>query len=425
MRLINCLIGAAIFWVAAQYLWALQAAVVPQIPPKSPEPVAGELSAIIKDLSSTDFTVRENAQRELSQIPWQRRNELLRLAEKIPDEEVKTRLMARVESIDDSLAGDPPPISLEVQGASLLQTHDALKQAMGIPLYIWPENERSRARYTINAQMQPFWTIFDQLGTQHGIILEEHGESLLLQDKEPGLRAGFISGPLAIFPDKITRHQEVNLRQPAARQIGVETLTLQVIVALDPRIKVVKWFYQFTDITDDQGNVLFHLEKQPSWNPRGFYTCVNLLSAPLSLPQRHGKTIASAKGIVRYIAQSAETKVSVPNGVGAQGQDLYVGPFGVHFTEVHVEGDYINLQMYPVQMNEAKVSVPAKDSSPVNVTVIDAAGLRLDTTTLADGVGAGMRVQFTPPISLELSVPTRMTKEIAIPFELNGLILPP
>src|SRR5277367_5932252 len=66
-------------------------------------------------LGNEDPKVRKAAQNELEQIPLNEKPALEILAKSSNDDEVKTRLAARLEEMDQQLAISPPPISIDIK----------------------------------------------------------------------------------------------------------------------------------------------------------------------------------------------------------------------------------------------------------------------------------------------------------------------
>src|SRR5262249_54640447 len=127
---------------------------------------------LLKQLASEDFRTRDGAQKVLGKSTWRDLAALRRLAEGAADEEVKARLAQRVTEIEDEIAVNPPPVSLDIKDASVSEMTDALSQAMGIPMDGIPINgPRTDKTFTLSVKEQPFWEVFLELSRQHGLSL--------------------------------------------------------------------------------------------------------------------------------------------------------------------------------------------------------------------------------------------------------------
>src|SRR6185503_10961100 len=73
--------------------------------------------SLIERLSSNDFAAREAAQKELDNATWRDRGVLEQLAKADIDEEAKGRFATRLLAIEEQVAVDPPPISVELKNA--------------------------------------------------------------------------------------------------------------------------------------------------------------------------------------------------------------------------------------------------------------------------------------------------------------------
>ena len=135
------------------------------------QPAQPDLSALLKRLGDPDFAVRSEAQRTLDQVDEHQRPTLVQLAATTADPEVRSRLEARIGAIDAQLALNPPPISLDIDKASLSQLSKALGESVGVPFDFFDLYDNPDVRFTVHAKDRPFWEVFEQLSHQHGLEL--------------------------------------------------------------------------------------------------------------------------------------------------------------------------------------------------------------------------------------------------------------
>ena len=193
-------------------------------------------------LGSADAGVKAGAITELAQVPWQGRGRLQQMLDRSGDDTVKAALEARLEGIEEQLATDPPPISLEVHAAHLPEVVRALQAATGVTMRAWPpEENQSAAVYTLVAKEQPFWDIFTALSAQHPLMVQR-SDRLQINEQTPGMMhsvaatAGF-----RVFPGVVTRSKVADLQAAAGEEVGEETLSMQYTLAADPRISIVSF----------------------------------------------------------------------------------------------------------------------------------------------------------------------------------------
>ncbi len=266
-------------------------------------------------LESAEYAVRAAAQAELKKVPYDQQDRLKKLAAETKSAEVRAALEARVEEIKEQLAVDPPGISLSVKDATLADVAKALSDATGTVVPSWPPARmggQSGERFTLEAVREPYWDVFCKLSAQHGLQLQQQ-QQLTLIIAPPGWQRCVKIGGVAIFPNAITRQAVVNLQAPPGQQVGPPTMSLSYTMAVDPRVKVQAYGgTQFLSVMDDAGNVLHsEADKPPQFWRRGRTQWGWMESVPLTIPEKPGTKVTSAKGLVHLTVELAEVTTEV------------------------------------------------------------------------------------------------------------------
>ena len=145
-----------LFAISAPALWAQQQ--------NNPPPLSNQLAAIIKNLASDDFPVRERAQAELAKIPPTQIDVLRETAKMQKDEEVKARLNARVAEIELHALLNPRPLTVNLVDATLADVAAALNKQVGSESV--QSSGAQNARFTLKAADLPFWEIVGKIDSE-------------------------------------------------------------------------------------------------------------------------------------------------------------------------------------------------------------------------------------------------------------------
>jgi hypothetical protein len=384
---------------------------------------------VLKGLGSAEHSEREAAKKELDRASYRDRETLVRLADGVTDAEIKGRIMSRVDAIDEEVALNPPPITLEMKNALLGDVALELGKQLGAKMEAWPDSRFGPRDkwYTLTAKDTPFWEVFMALSKQHGIHLQGYN-GFQMNQQEPGLPNGKIFGGMAVFPLSITRSKASNLQEREGNQVGGEMLNFGWLVAIDPRIKCQQASQpEMTEVTDDAGNVLY---KRNGENRSGYWggnsPCVWQSNTTLAIPEKIGKKIVSAKGELKLVAIVKSEKLVVSDVEKKRGKSVQVGGQTIVINQFDVGENQINFNVTRKQgaVGRIMAGLGSGDQGSVQMTFIDSAGRQLWTTTLQGSSGGGVGVNaVTPPVKIEFSVATK-TKKVTLPFELKDLTLP-
>ena len=311
-------------------------------------------------LESAEYAERAAARAELEKVPIEEQDRLKKLAAATKSAEVRAVLEGRLEEMKEQLAVDPPAISISVKDATLAEVAKALSDATGASLPSWPPagmGGPQRDRFTLEAVREPYWDVFCKLSAQHGLQLQQQQQPTLMMT-QPGWQRCVRAGGVAIFPGAITRQAVVNLQAPPGQQVGPPTLSLSYTMALDPRVKVAAYGgIQFSSVVDDAGNVLHSQEdKAPQFWRRGRNQWGWMESVPLTIPEKLGTRVTSAKGVVHLTVELAEVTTEVAEIEKNWKTPVNIGGMTVTFSAFDAPGDRLNFSLqvndpHPVVVN--------------------------------------------------------------------------
>lgn len=387
--------------------------------------------ALLQQLGASDFAQREAAQKQLDMMSWRDLDWLRQAVRTGTDAEVRARLAARVAAIEEEVASNPPPVSLELKGASFDVMVDALSRITGTrldsrpPRVPVPENYV----YTLSAHEEPFWQVFQKLSAQDGFRFVYEGGGRLGRFG-PDWKEGAIVGPVAVFPLAIERRRRSQLQVDRSKAIEPETMSLEYIVAVDPRVRIIDFIdCDITDVIDDRGNVLRKAQFEKFMGgSRGFSQdeTFELKSVSLLIPSKLGKTIASAKGQASFRVPVVQEKVDIADPENKVGQEFKLAGTTVTLKRFVVQGS--RAAVTGVEMDfEGKENADAKPGyaePAVAYVVTDARGMPVCNGTFREKASVEAdEGHFSGPVVLHLSIPTKI-KEVTVPFELKDLPLP-
>ena len=390
---------------------------------------------IAQQLGADDFAQRDAAQKQLETAGPAQLELLRRIAAETKNPEIEARLTIRIANIEDEIAVNPPPISLELNNATTADTADALSKALGVHIGPWPPQRFNgdRNRFMISAHNKPFWDVFIDLSRQHEITIRNMGSGIVLMaGSDQKMRNAIILGPVVIVPQSVTRQRIANLQNDPTDQLSPETMNFASGVAIDPRLHIVKFALpEFTSVVDNTGNVLFQQDKPSNQlqNIGGWFAPFLPLNVLLHIPEKQGNRIASAKGLIHFVAQTKAATVEITDAEKHVGEDVAVGNRKFNLTRFTVTQDANNTSIVlgltsPRTRLGPNPNRMRNQSGPVTtLSVLDSTGAVAFTGDATNGMGASVGGNYTGPYTLRFSTPTR-THEVSIPFELKDLPLP-
>jgi hypothetical protein len=378
-------------------------------------------ASVIEQLGSADFAQRQAGQKALEKATWRDRNRLAAIAATAKDEEVKARVIERVEGLDEEAALNPPPISVDMEHLRFPQMVDALGKATGRTLV---QTTGGGGFYTLHAKEMPFWDVMLALDKQSELAVGDRSEL------SPAMIGGGLSSGRRVGEALVG---EADIRQAAS---GGPQAWLVCHVMLDPRICVLqKGGAVYSSIVDDAGQ---------SWTPPagsadGFQRVEpgewSFWLASVLAPRAGARKISAAKGVGRFIVQVARDEKVVAD-LGKQGTTpIDIGRFSVSFygalgdsprLDIHINAEpkkaidehMVHQAMMQVEdpLETARVMVYDRLGQMVWSAVIGTTGLHGDGR-YTDAVSGG------GPYRAVFWMPTKV-QEIDVPLELKDMPVP-
>jgi hypothetical protein len=402
----------------------------------TPDRGPGDLQALVRDLGSADFAIREAAQRRLEGLPFDRREELVKLAQTTSDPEVQSRLQAGVEEIEFRREIDPPPISLHIKDATDEETVQALGKALGISLrrtVVQPD-----ARYTLDADQKSYWDIYRALSLQHPLWLHTtsrcDGDLTQITSRGDAVkieRHGGVTLVAVVAPyeepnyDGIRGISGTEAEPEAALPADARKISVVFAHVVDPRVHLLKyWVPLIGTVVDDTGKVLAQRDTGTEAKWRGLGERTGSETFEFVVPKQGGSRTLSIKGEFRVLVP-LECETREFDGIDKQlGKTFEVGGRSFALTNLAMSKQPREGRWY--DMTIALTADEFFMARPAEATVFDG-----ERDGLFGGVGEGSLggsiVSDHPivtPLKLVITVALK-TKEWRIPFELKGIPVPP
>jgi hypothetical protein len=411
-------------------------------PTAATQPDPAQWAALLAQLSNDNFQTREAAQRELDKLDYQHLDFLRRAAETTTDLEIKSRLTLHIRALEDELASNPPPISVNLKDASIADLADEFSKALGIKLDPYPPRNQgadANSYYNLSAVNRPFWEVFLTLARQRPFGFYNNGNQTMLSTQTgQNITFGTVNGPLLVYPTSLTRQRNVTFQSPNGPITSPETMSLSCSLILDPRMRVVKYASpQFTEIVDDLGNVLLSqpANQQPTNELSGSRSIALQMSANagLKVPEKRGTKIASAQGLFRVAVQTADDRLDITDIEKKVGQTFDFAGYPLRLRSYNLTSDSptspINVSLYLISDSSGGRVVlagggPVASNPPtVTISLLDATGKIVYSTTTRGGTSLSTSGNMTLPLTIRLSAPSK-TKDLELPFELKDLPIP-
>ncbi len=376
---------------------------------------------LLAHLADPQFTIRQQAQQELENIPRQDREALQKLSDDTTNPEVRASLKRRLHEIDEQLLIDPLPISIDLQNASLEQTAIALTRATGSRFSAPGGDSR---HFTLHAQNQQLWKVVEALSSQnHFSLMPGQDNTFSLWEGDPGFQHVTHSFGLAIFDERIV--YVVPDPKGAEKYNSIAHWNLNFTILADPRLEVISSLNPcLTDVVDDAGNVLLHhtASTMPGGWCMGCQNTVFMESESLVIPDKPGKKIASAKGQFQFVTATAATTLRIPDFQKNAFQPIKIGGRAIAFSEFKsTREDSIQCEAAVSYVDENN---PPPSEDILEMTLSDSTGMILfKEPVYRDSFYESAMGRYTPPFTALFYSPTQ-TKIVTIPFELKDIPLP-
>jgi hypothetical protein len=381
---------------------------------------------LLSRLNSADPAQRDAARKQLGVIAnlWQQPEILKQMSEATTDKEIQALIEQRLNELKAKQAQVDlmhlPPISLNVSGATLPQLATALNDALNPPLKIMSVGSANLGNWTLDVKDKPFWDVFAALTQQQALSFSSGGTQLRLMRSGTAIRRYALDGPAIAYVNSINYSRSVALQTPTGERPSPASLSVTVIVAADPRVRVTRFQnLSLLSATDDAGNTL----ARPGMNSGSYInTTANQINQSLSLtpPENLGKTLSLTLES-RIMAQATDLMTSISDVQNNVDKPVTLG--GRTFRVARFDapaGGAIQLQITATTVQPQ----PGGTTPRVTYQLTDGTGRSVWSATSAGSLSAGIGSGAAAgPYKLEIRMPDK-TIELPLHFELKDIPLP-
>jgi hypothetical protein len=366
------------------------------------DPLA-KLPQLKRDLASTEFAVREGAQKELEKIPADQVEALRSAAKSETDPEVKARLDERVQAMEMHNLLHPAPLTVKVKDAPLADVGAELNRQLGAQLV--QTRGAAAVKLTLDMEKKGFGEIVAEMARQQMLTVSSltsaTGSQVVLQPTAAKLR--------------IDAMESFALLTQAAGSPATGNWSLRVVVAGDPRIRAAQYssVLQIEKMTDQDGRNLL-----PILLPTG--SSMVMVARPTSVFSSQA-TPAPAPGVTRI----RELRAKVP--------------FMLMVSEKKMTFDLKQLPEKPIETSRGAMSFERGNSLMLRFDGAPATAARTPVTVMVTQPGGAMTtVSTTTGTQVNLTAVARLVenggaitvswpdelRECAVPVELKDIELP-
>jgi hypothetical protein len=311
-------------------------------PPVSVE-FAARLETLLQQLGHENWLVRQTAQDELVLMGPEARPRVEALLRETADEEIRTRLEAALQQMEENRVTGTSVVTLHAAGLHpRLVFNELARQAYATfrtsPGDLW--ESRAWPPINVDVERQPFWAVMKDLCDRSGVMpVAGGGDGVLVLGAAPprgeGLPASprsgnrawgsaptLVSGPFLVCVSSISRRHQVDLAAP--KNITRE-VRLMISVYPEPKLRILQGSpaARITEAVDEKGNALAQVNYAAYMQTRSDW--VWNLSATLRPDPRGGDRIALLKGSGRFLVQTRSDSAEVDNVLAARSQTRNIG----------------------------------------------------------------------------------------------------
>lgn len=393
----------------------------PEIPPSGspveplPQPYVN-LDQIVELLAADDTRAQGLAQ--LQNVPYQKIARLRTLERDTPPR-VKADLEQHVVALQEALAANPPPLSIDVKDAPLADIAAVLSEATGAAIVYDPVPLFTPQTFTLQANNKPFWDILGSLADQHPITFFTIRDPFDLWEDAHGLSCRAIDGPCCLFAYTYNNLPVPGQRTPAAPTTRPLKWTFRFSLGIDPRLWVIDAPVKTTVGTDDAGNTIVPADAPFAPHPEILDGNTFYAESDMAIPAHPGKKINSVKieGKVILAASDLQTIVKFD-----QPADCTFQLGDVTFDVKCYPREQIPRTDYVITAKS-----PTGDAPRARMRILDNPNVRVSSPPLRR---LNVSYQFNlptlkpAPFLLEVRIPRKII-ERPIAFEIKDIPLPP
>jgi hypothetical protein len=409
---------------------------------------------LIPQLSSDDWKVREQAQKELVEIGDDAVPALERLLKEKATPELHAQVETLLKQIEQAKALGASRVTLHVKDAPFRDAGKALAKQAGARFEV---EGLAWAKVTLDLDRQPFWVAAHALCAQTGLRPTEPERVFDAPLPPPTLaveldggawasRPWCVAGPVLLTVKRVyvLRSRNFGQAEPVRSRIQVE-----VQPSFEPKLQVLSWSLAAVDeAVDENGRSLLGKPKPADEgedqvgdedDESGSGSNDYLTPIALALPPNVGKKIARLKATGLLNVRAAHETVEVVDVLRAKDVRRPFGRAVLHFQELVTVGpDHYELRYEILRGTASEKQWEALRTVPHDgMRVLDSAGNRLlPKESIGSGSGdkAAFRARFFrlalgdrpkpgQPAKVVWDVPTAV-RQIEVPIELKDLPLP-
>lgn len=409
------------------------------------KPTPQEIEALMTQLASPDEKVRKQAQEKLVSMGDEARATL----------EAYVRARAAAEAalakIDTNKVAGPSLVTLDLKDATPQAVFEEIAKQTGYDVHAYNDSlwqQVNNTKLSLKIDKQPFWVAMREACGNTGVTLYNSGgmerRLQLMQASQVGQNImkypAVVDGAFMVVISNLNRTNSVDLANP---QNISRSMNLQLLVCLEPKVKVVRYSYMpdMEEAVDEKGNSLLLAGRNrygPNWNSnRGLILNLN---TPLSYPKDAGEKIARLKGKVKMEILTKSETLEVADIMTAKDVTKTIAGRKIVIKEVkHTNDRYYQVHVVFYRENMEQQAFYDMVNNPA-VRLQDDAGREYtyngynSTNSSGDAYEVKMmfyrrgpnrpgEVEAGEPSVLMWEIPTG-TQEVAIPFEFTDLPLP-
>lgn len=418
----------------------------PVIPQPNPNPNA-QLDQIIKDLSSDDWKLRQQAADALSEIDESQVPRLRQLAETTKDVDLRNTLLAAIGRLEERTMISPSMVTLHVKDASGVSTLEELGKQLDFGLVADSVDWLNGTKVTADIDRQPFWAAMKTLAPQWPVRINpapnEGGRLRLLNVGNDYLSANStVAGPFLVCPVSLQTSGSVDLLA-APPAFKFRTFMLQIAVLPEPKLRASRVRVSATNCLDEKGNKIKTTDDNAGANVG--VGMIGMTSSHTSLTMIRlypegdiGKRIATMSGMIRFRMPTRFRNVEMNDLQAGKENPIELGGRQFKVTVTQQEKDYLVKLTMPTNVSTQDEAVLAATRE---MALLDAAGNPLfrrgttqsmvnrnwefNTVFAREGISFGPGVKSTGEAAkLVWSIPIE-SKNVEQPFELKDLRIAP
>ncbi len=404
---------------------------------------AAKLDQILKDLSSDDWKVRQQAADSLLEVDASQLPRLRKLIDDTKDLDLRNTLLATIGRLEERGLISPSLVSLHVKDASAVTTLEALGKQLEFSLVTDSIDWLSSAKLTADIDHQPFWSAMKTLAPQWPVrinpVPNDTGRLRLLNVGNDYLNPNStVAGPFLICPVSLQSSGSVDLLAPAPA-FKFRSFMLQLAVLPEPKLRAARLRVTVTDCIDEKGNKV----KTTDDNVR-----IGIIEMPLSqastvmlrlYPEGDmGKKIATLSGVIRFRMPVRSRNIEMDDVFNGKEKPIDLGGRQVKVTVTPQEKDFLVKLAIPtnVSIHDEQSLAAVRD-----MVLLDAEGNPLfrrgttqsmvnrnwefNTVFAREGISFGPGSKSTGEAAkLVWNIPIE-SKDIEQPFELKNIQIAP